>query len=233
MSELKAQVFDRRNLSDPSHMHGLPNAEIGLSRWNFSTGKRVFDVTVGAVVLTLAMPLMALIAMTIRVSTRGPVLFRQRRVGRNGKLFEILKFRTMVHRSLQDQGTSITRRGDSRVTWLGRWLRKSKLDELPQLYNVVRGDMSLVGPRPDLPEFYDNLGPEQRQILALKPGVTGWATLQFRDEESHLARVPEQQLTSYYVDTLFPAKVQLALDYARRATFTGDLLIILRTFIGP
>jgi len=159
---------------------------MGLSRWNFSPGKRAFDATTAAVVLTLSLPLMALIAIAIRVSAPGPVLFRQRRVGKNGSLFEILKFRTMVHRSMLNKGTSITRKGDSRVTGLGRWLRRSKLDELPQLYNVLRGDMSLVGPRPDLPEFYENLGAEKRQILALQPGVTGWATLQFRDEEGHL-----------------------------------------------
>jgi len=213
-------------------MSDLPTPEMGLSRWNFSPGKRAFDATTAAVVLTLSLPLMALIAIAIRVSAPGPVLFRQRRVGKNGSLFEILKFRTMVHRSMLNKGTSITRKGDSRVTGLGRWLRRSKLDELPQLYNVLRGDMSLVGPRPDLPEFYENLGAEKRQILALQPGVTGWATLQFRDEEGHLASIPEQDLTSYYVNTLFPAKVELALDYARRATFTGDLVIVLRTFIG-
>jgi lipopolysaccharide/colanic/teichoic acid biosynthesis glycosyltransferase len=233
MSEPRPQVFDSRDLSTPFNMSHLTTSEIGLSRWNFSAGKRVFDGTAAAVGLTLTLPLMVLIAVAIRVSEPGPVLFRQQRVGKNGKLFEILKFRTMVHRNLQDQGTSITRKGDSRVTWLGQWLRKSKLDELPQLYNVLRGDMSLVGPRPDLPEFYENLVAEQRQILVLQPGVTGWATLQFRDEEGHLASVPEQQLASYYVNTLFPAKVQLALDYARRATFMGDVRIILRTFMGP
>jgi lipopolysaccharide/colanic/teichoic acid biosynthesis glycosyltransferase len=106
------------------------------------------------------------------------------------------------------------------------------LDELPQLVNVLRGDMSLVGPRPDLPEFYETLGPEQRLIVALRPGVTGWATLQFRDEEGYLASVPEEQVADYYVSTLFPTKVQLALDYAQRATFLTDLGIIVRTIIG-
>jgi lipopolysaccharide/colanic/teichoic acid biosynthesis glycosyltransferase len=231
MSESQSQVGfkGRLNLSDMSHSQG---AEHGLNAWNFSFGKRIFDTTVAAVALTLTLPLMVVIAVAIRVCTPGPVLFRQQRVGRGGRLFVILKFRTMVHRLAADQGTSITRKGDSRVTWVGRWLRRSKLDELPQFFNVLKGDMSLVGPRPDLPEFYDSLGPEQRLILALQPGVTGWATLQFRDEEDHLASVPENELSSYYINVLFPEKVRLALDYARRATFLSDLCIILRTLIA-
>ncbi len=207
------------------------STEKGLSGWNFSLGKRAFDVVAAMGALTLTLPLMAIVAAAIKGSTRGPVLFRQQRVGRNGTLFEILKFRTMYDRK-QNPGLGITRGGDSRITPLGRFLRKSKLDELPQLFNVLRGEMSLVGPRPDLPEYCSTLSAEQRLIFKLQPGVTGWATLRFRDEEELLASVPEEQLASYYVDTVFPEKVRLALEYAKRATFWSDLGIVLRTSIG-
>jgi lipopolysaccharide/colanic/teichoic acid biosynthesis glycosyltransferase len=231
VSELKSQVNFEGRLN-PSNMSYLEAAENGLSPWNFSAGKRVFDAATATAALTVTLPLMATIAVAIKLCTPGPALFRQQRVGRGGRLFEILKFRTMVHRSAANMGTSITRKGDARVTRLGRWLRRSKLDELPQLFNVLRGDMSLVGPRPDLPEFYDSLPPEQRLILALQPGITGWATLQFHDEEGHLTSVPECELSSYYINVLFPEKVRLALDYARRATFLSDLGIIFRTIIA-
>jgi lipopolysaccharide/colanic/teichoic acid biosynthesis glycosyltransferase len=212
-------------------MHQFEDRESGLGRWNFSLAKRVFDAVMAAAGIALTLPAMAMVAVAIKLGSPGPVLFRQQRVGRGGKPFEILKFRTMVDRQ-KDLGSSITRKGDLRITGLGRLLRKSKMDELPQLFNVLRGDMSLVGPRPDLPEFYETLAPEQRVIVALRPGVTGWATLQFRDEEGHLASVPEEQVANYYVSTLFPTKVQLALDYARRATFLKDLGIIVRTITG-
>jgi lipopolysaccharide/colanic/teichoic acid biosynthesis glycosyltransferase len=213
-------------------MHQVEDGESGLGRWNFSLAKRVFDAGTATLGITLTLPLMAIVAAAIKLGSPGPVLFRQQRVGRGGKLFEILKFRTMINRRQKEIGSSITRKGDVRITGIGRLLRKSKLDELPQLFNVLLGDMSLVGPRPDLPEFYETLAPEQRVIVALRPGVTGWATLQFRDEEGHLASIPEEQVANYYVSTLFPTKVQLALDYARRATFLKDLGIIVRTITG-
>jgi lipopolysaccharide/colanic/teichoic acid biosynthesis glycosyltransferase len=222
-----------RYCAERLQMSGVQDAESDLSPWNFSLGKRVFDFVVATVGLILALLPMAMIAVAIKIWQPGPVMFRQHRVGKNGKLFPIVKFRTMVHRSDADPGAGVTRRGDTRVTSLGCWLRKSKLDELPQLYNVLRGQMSLVGPRPDLPEFYEGLMPEHRLILVLPPGITGWASLRFRDEEGFLASIPEQQLIGYYVNTLFPEKARLALDYARRATFWSDLGIIVRTVIGP
>src|SRR5271165_2487246 len=124
-------------------------SEIGnLSPWNFSPGKRALDAVSAGVGLGLLLPVLAVVAIGVRITSSGPVLFRQRRVGKEGELFEILKFRTMVHRP-QGAGPGVTRQGDSRVTRLGRWLRRGRLDELPQLLNVLRGDMSLVGPRPD------------------------------------------------------------------------------------
>jgi lipopolysaccharide/colanic/teichoic acid biosynthesis glycosyltransferase len=202
-----------------------------LSAWNFSPGKRFFDAVSAGAGLVLVSPLMAVIAIAVRLTSSGPALFRQRRVGKEGKLFEILKFRTMVHRP-QGTGPRVTRKGDSRVTALGRLLRRARLDELPQLFNVLRGDMSLVGPRPDLPEFCQAVRIEQQRVFTLRPGLTGWATLHFRDEEKLLAEVPEEQTASYYLDHILSQKTQLDLEYANRASFVGDIKIIMRTLTG-
>jgi lipopolysaccharide/colanic/teichoic acid biosynthesis glycosyltransferase len=202
-----------------------------MSAWNFSPGKRLLDAGAAGAGLVLTLPLMAVIAIAVRLTSSGPVLFRQRRVGKDGKLFEILKFRTMLHRP-QGAGPGVTRKGDSRVTAMGRVLRRVKLDELPQLFNVLRGDMSLVGPRPDLPEFCQAVRPDQQRVFTLRPGLTGWATLHFRDEEKLLAEVPEEQTGSYYVDHILSQKTQLDLDYANRASFVADIRIIMRTLTG-
>ncbi len=214
-----------------SNLSYVPGPDSGLSLWNFSFGKRFFDAVCAATGLLLTLPLMAIIAVAIRVSMPGPILFRQLRVGRDARLFHILKFRTM--RVLQPgSAPKVTRRGDARITPLGRILRRFKLDELPQLFNVLRGDMSLVGPRPDVPEYCQSLAPEFQSVFALRPGVTGRATLHFRDEEGVLAAIPPEQLTHYYVSTLLPEKIGLDLDYARHATFFGDLRIVLQTLTG-
>jgi lipopolysaccharide/colanic/teichoic acid biosynthesis glycosyltransferase len=202
-----------------------------LSAWNFSLGKRFLDVGSAGAGLVLVLPLMAVIAIAVRLTSSGPVLFRQRRVGKGGKQFEILKFRTMVHRP-QGAGPGVTRQGDSRVTAMGRVLRRVKLDELPQLFNVLRGDMSLVGPRPDLPEFCQAVHPEQQRVFTLRPGLTGWATLHFRNEEKLLAEVPAEQTARYYVDHILAQKTELDLDYANRASLAGDIKIIMRTLTG-
>ena len=206
---------------------GVPQS---LSPWNHSRGKRVFDIFAAGLVLLPCLPLMALIAAAVAMTSRGPVLFRRKRVGENGRAIELLKFRTMVH-NLTGAGPGVTRSGDPRITPIGRFLRRCKLDELPQLLNVLRGDMSLVGPRPDLAEFCQALGPEHRMVLTLRPGLTGWATLHFRNEEQLLAAVPKEQLLSYYRETILPQKAQLDLAYAERATFLGDLAILGRTFL--
>lgn len=207
-------------------------SEAGISRnvslWNHSLGKRMFDVFAAGLVLLPCVPLMGLIAAVVAITSRGPVLFRQRRVGENGRTIELLKFRTMVHHQ-NNSGPGVTRSGDPRITPIGRLLRRCKLDELPQLLNILRGDMSLVGPRPDLPEFCEALGSEYRMVLTLRPGLTGWATLQFRHEEQLLAAVPKEQLLSYYRDTVLPQKAELDLAYAKRATFQRDVAILWRT----
>jgi lipopolysaccharide/colanic/teichoic acid biosynthesis glycosyltransferase len=212
-------------ISNPPH---VSSQRCNLSAWNFSWGKRIFDAVFSGAGLTFVAPLMGMIAVAIKLTTPGPILFRQQRVGIDGKLFEILKFRTMIHRP-QNTGPGVTRQGDSRVTALGRVMRRLKLDEFPQLVNVLRGDMSLVGPRPDLPEFCKTVRGEQQLVFTLRPGLTGWATLHFRDEEKLLANVPEEQTVIYYVDHILLQKTQLDLDYAKRATLLGDLKIIWRT----
>jgi lipopolysaccharide/colanic/teichoic acid biosynthesis glycosyltransferase len=206
----------------------MSEADSTVSNWNQSLGKRSLDVTGSCIVLTLAAPLMLLVAVAVKVSSPGTVFFHQKRVGRGGAEFEILKFRTM-YQNPADGGPGLTRKGDNRVTPVGRWLRKWKIDELPQFLNVLYGKMSLIGPRPDLPEFYAELSPLHREVLCLKPGITGWATLHFRDEESVLAEVSPEELLNFYVNKLLPQKVDLDLAYAREATLLGDIRILART----
>jgi lipopolysaccharide/colanic/teichoic acid biosynthesis glycosyltransferase len=207
----------------------MSESDSAVSSWNSSFGKRLLDVICSSIVLALAFPLMLLVAAAVKIGSPGPVLFRQERVGKGGAEFEMLKFRTMYHRP-SDVGAGLTRKGDNRVTPIGKLLRKWKMDELPQFLNVLRGQMSLIGPRPDLPDFYARLDPERRQILSLKPGITGWATLHFRDEESVLAAVSHDEMLNFYVSDLLPRKVDLDLSYARGATLKSDIGILLQTF---
>jgi lipopolysaccharide/colanic/teichoic acid biosynthesis glycosyltransferase len=186
--------------------------------------KRAIDL-IGSVLLLLGLaPLMLFIAALVRCSSRGPVLFRQQRVGQGGRLFWIIKFRTM---RVASGGPSITAGGDDRVTPIGRWLRHWKLDELPQFINVLRGDMSLVGPRPQVPEFVSHFSAGGREILAIRPGVTGISQLEFRHEEALLAG--RDDVERFYLDTILPAKLRLELHYVRERTLVGDFRLLLRT----
>ncbi|MGH7896737.1 MAG: SDR family NAD(P)-dependent oxidoreductase [Candidatus Binatia bacterium] len=185
--------------------------------------KRAFDIVVSGAVLVVLAPLMAWIAFRVRRHDGGPALFRQPRVGRDGALFEVLKFRTMRAVS----GPAITVAGDVRITHFGRLLRRWKLDELPQLWNVLRGDMSLVGPRPELPEFVRSYPEEAREILRLRPGITGPAQLEGIDEETELLAASDPE--SYYRSVLLPRKLAIDLRYVRAASFERDLTILART----
>jgi lipopolysaccharide/colanic/teichoic acid biosynthesis glycosyltransferase len=147
--------------------------------------KRSFDVVFAGLGLLVLSPLFLLLAIAVELSSRGPVLFRQQRIGKDGRPFCIVKFRSMVENA-QDLGPGVTRDGDPRITAMGRFLRKTKLDELPQLWNVLVGDMSFVGPRPEVPRYVEKYTAEQKRVLALKPGITDVATLEFRDEEELL-----------------------------------------------
>jgi lipopolysaccharide/colanic/teichoic acid biosynthesis glycosyltransferase len=206
-----------------------PEPEALELRWSRSGGKRLFDLVGACLCLILGLPLMLLAAALIKCTSKGPVLFRQWRVGQHGRLFELLKFRTMVDRR-SDAGPSLTRQGDPRIFPVGRFLRYWKLDELPQFFNVIRGDMSLVGPRPDMPEYLASLQEGQRKLVSLlRPGITGAASLQFRHEEALLAEVPPEQMAQFYTVCLLPAKVQIDIDYARGANVATDVEIIFRT----
>jgi lipopolysaccharide/colanic/teichoic acid biosynthesis glycosyltransferase len=212
-----------RLLSDPRCVTVAP----GASMWNQSKAKRVFDLFLAAVLLVLVSPVMLAVAFVVKLTSWGPIFYRQWRVGQEGREFQLIKFRTMTHAG--QPGPSVTRAGDPRITAAGRVLRKWKLDELPQLLNVIRGEMSFVGPRPDVAEYLESLNGEQQKILCLRPGITGLASLHYHDEEQVLSRVPETQLKSFYCTQVLPEKVRIDLDYARRAGFLSDLAILLRT----
>ncbi|NSW94699.1 MAG: sugar transferase [Bacteroidales bacterium] len=186
--------------------------------------KRGFDIVAAFFGLVLLIPLILLFAVLIKVRMPGKVFFVQERAGKNGKIFRLIKFRTMVE---NHSGTVITVKGDNRITPLGAWLRKYKLDELPELWNVLKGDMSFVGPRPDVPEYADKLKGEERLILTMRPGITGPATLKYADEEGILASVDDP--VKYNDEVIFPDKVKINMDYLRTHSLPGDISLILKT----
>jgi lipopolysaccharide/colanic/teichoic acid biosynthesis glycosyltransferase len=188
--------------------------------------KHAFDLIFAIGGLLFLSPVFALLAMAVKLSDTGPVFYRQPRVGQGGRLFAILKFRSMVLNA-EKLGISVTKEGDPRVTRIGRFLRKTKLDELPQLWNVLRGDMSFVGPRPEVPRYVAHYTTEQRQVLALKPGITDLATLEFRNEEELLRTAEDTE--KFYLEYCVPRKIELNLAYARQATIWKDVKIILKT----
>lgn len=189
--------------------------------------KWTFDRLAALVGLLLLGWLLLVVAICIRVRMPGPVFFRQRRVGLGGRLFTMIKFRTMT---VNHGGSSVSVAGESRITPLGARLRRWKLDELPELWNVLVGDMSFVGPRPDVPGYADTLTGEQRDILLLRPGITGPASLKYRNEEELLAQVPDPQ--RYNDEVIFPDKVRLNLLYLHDHTLLLDLKMILTTALG-
>lgn len=199
-----------------------------LSNWPDSRAKRLIDVIGAVLLLVPALPLMAIVAVAVKLTSPGPIVFKQLRCGMDGHRFRLLKFRSM-HHGRSHNGPGLTSSRDTRVTLVGRVIRKWKLDELPQLFNVIRGDMSLVGPRPDLPEYLDALPAAQRKVLQLKPGITSIATLRFRNEEDLLSTVPAEALTGYYIANVLPQKVNMELDYACQASLFSDLAVLLRT----
>jgi lipopolysaccharide/colanic/teichoic acid biosynthesis glycosyltransferase len=190
--------------------------------------KTLFDRTASLVGLILVSPLLLAVAILIRIRMPGgPVIFRQQRIGRQGKPFTICKFRTMT---VDHDGSTVSVKGERRITPLGEVLRKYKLDELPELWNVLRGDMSFVGPRPDVPGYADRLQGEDTVILSLRPGITGPASLKYRREEELLARQEDPQ--TYNDRIIFPDKIRINREYIRRRTFLMDLQIIFCTVLG-
>jgi lipopolysaccharide/colanic/teichoic acid biosynthesis glycosyltransferase len=180
-----------------------------------------FDAVCAAAGLIVLSPVLAVLSLLIVLCDGRPVLFSQMRVGRYGKEFRIWKFRTMRHGS---QGSSITAAGDKRITVIGAWLRRFKLDELPQLFNVLRGEMSLIGPRPEAPEYVDRESLLWRAVLLVRPGITDVATLLYRDEEALLASCGDAE--RFYRETALPEKLFLNLNYLRIRTFLRDMKLI-------
>ncbi len=192
----------------------------GLPRW--------FEVPAAALGLLLLSPLLLMIAVAVRLSSRGPILFRQERVGRGGRPFVMLKFRSM---RMHAGGAQITRSGDPRITAVGRLLRKTKLDELPELWNVLRGDMSLVGPRPEVPRFVDLGDPSWQTVLAVRPGLTDPVTLSLRNEEELLAKAsgdPEE----YYRNVLQPRKLRGYAVYLHGRSWWTDVKVLAKTMVA-
>jgi lipopolysaccharide/colanic/teichoic acid biosynthesis glycosyltransferase len=189
--------------------------------------KRLFDLAFAVVTLVLLSPILLVVALWIRLDSPGPVLFRQCRVGLGGREFEILKFRTM-RIDAERLGPQITVGADTRITRSGQWLRKYKLDEFPQFVNVLKGEMSIVGPRPEVPR-YVAMYPERvrHAVLSVRPGITDLASIEFRDENSILGASDDPELT--YIEQVMPAKLKLCERYLRERSFVGDLRIILRT----
>jgi lipopolysaccharide/colanic/teichoic acid biosynthesis glycosyltransferase len=188
--------------------------------------KRLFDLCFAGWGLVILGPVLLVLAILVKLADRGPVLFRQQRVGQGERLFWILKFRSMVV-DAERLGLSVTKDGDARITRIGRFLRKTKLDELPQLWNVLCGEMSFVGPRPEVPRYVTKYSEAQKRVLALKPGITDLATLEFRNEEELLRMAPDTE--QFYLAYCVPRKIELNLTYAESASRWQDTKIILRT----
>ena len=198
--------------------------------------KWLFDRFVALIGLVVLSPVLLVVAVLVAVMTPGgSVIFSQKRVGKGGKLFTIRKFRTMT---ANHGGSSVSVAGESRITPLGAKLRHYKLDELPELWNVLKGDMSFVGPRPDVPGYADQLKGEDREVLKLRPGITGPATLKYRDEEDLLARVVKEGIDGYtdpvkYNDeVIFPDKVRLNRFYLNHYSFWSDIKMLFATVLG-
>lgn len=187
--------------------------------------KRTFDFCSSLIGLMVLFPILIFIYLVIKIGSKGPVLFSQKRVGKDGRLFTLIKFRSMTVQ--QESNSTATARGDVRITKIGEFLRKYKLDELPELWNVIKGEMSLVGPRPDVPGYADRLKGRDREILKLRPGITGTASLKYANEEEILASQEDPQ--KYNDEVIFPDKVKLNLEYYENQSLWLDIKIIFAT----
>jgi lipopolysaccharide/colanic/teichoic acid biosynthesis glycosyltransferase len=189
--------------------------------------KRALDLVVSVTALVVGAPLLSVVALCVLASMGRPILFVQERIGRDRVPFLLYKFRTMRH---EMHGPQITAAGDGKITRLGAFLRRTKLDELPQLVNVLLGDMSLVGPRPEVPRYVALYTPDQARLLEVRPGLTDPATVQFRDEEILLGGVGEGEREEFYVRSLMPRKLALSREYLeQRAGLVQDVLLLART----
>jgi lipopolysaccharide/colanic/teichoic acid biosynthesis glycosyltransferase len=191
--------------------------------------KRIFDFIISVFGIIFFLPLLLVVALIVKGTSKGSVFFKQERVGLDGHVFNLLKFRTMVINA-DKLGNCVTVKDDPRITTVGRFLRRLKLDELPQLINVLKGDMTFVGPRPDVPGYADKLQGEDRIILNVRPGITGPATLKYRNEEEML--VKQENPDKYNAEVIYPDKVRLNRMYAQNNSFFKDMKYILMTIFG-
>ncbi|MEO6829311.1 MAG: sugar transferase [Acidobacteriaceae bacterium] len=205
-------------------VHSQSAPAYSVSPWCASASKRAFDLVCVIPALIVISPLLAIVAFAVWLTSPGPVIFRQQRAGRDRNLFTIYKFRTMVEDS-ELIGPGLTATGDPRITSIGHFLRRFKLDELPQLFNVLRGEMSLVGPRPKLPDL-------EWTSVPCRPGITGAATLLFRKEQHILREIPAGQISDFYAQYIAPTKVRTDAEYMKSATFQSDLHILRKTLAG-
>lgn len=213
-------------MSSGSACAGMPDIS-GLSAYQAFT-KRMFDLVGASAGLLVASPIILVAYLAASLDTRSNGLFRQRRVGRNGQEFKVVKIKTM--RPVENVETTVTQRGDIRITRCGAFLRRTKIDELPQLWNILLGQMSFVGPRPDVPGYADHLKGSDRVLLSVRPGITGPATLKYRNEEAILAEVSDPE--RYNREVIFPDKVHLNREYIRQWSLLGDLQYIWWTVRG-
>lgn len=206
---------------DPHRTHRLDNHHFYMAK-----GKRAFDVTAASLGLVILSPLLLLAALAVRLTSRGPTLFRQARIGWRGQIFYILKFRTMADAS-ERLSAGVTLCADPRITRVGAILRRHKIDELPQLWNVLKGEMSLVGPRPELPRYVSGYSESQLLVLNVKPGITDPASVAYCREDELLAEKSDPE--RYYLEEILPDKLHKSLGYLDRISFTQDAKLILRT----
>jgi lipopolysaccharide/colanic/teichoic acid biosynthesis glycosyltransferase len=188
--------------------------------------KRTFDLTLCILGLMVIWPVLLVIMILIRRDGGKTVFFRQLRIGKNGNPFLIWKFRTMVE-DAESLGKQLTVGDDPRITRIGYWLRKTKLDELPQLFNILSGEMSFVGPRPEVPKYVELYTEEQKQVLNLLPGITDLASIEYRDESNLLAESSDPEKT--YIEEIMPEKIRINLEYCNRSNVLTDLMVILKT----
>ena len=190
--------------------------------------KRIFDFLLSLFGIIILSPIFIIVSIAIKLDSKGSILFLQKRVGRYGKEFNIYKFRTMVT-DAEKLGKQITVGKDSRITRVGAFLRKFKIDELPQLFNVLKGDMSLVGPRPEVPKYVALYNEEQRKVLDIRPGITDMASLRYKDENDILGKVDNPE--EYYINVIMKDKLNLNLEYIEKSNVFFDIYLILKTII--
>lgn len=191
--------------------------------------KRLFDIIASFFGLVILSPMFIIIAICIKIDSKGPVFFKQKRVGKNKKIFEIYKFRTMVT-DAEKLGKQITVGNDTRITRVGNFIRKCKLDELPQLINVLKGEMSLVGPRPEVPRYVDLYDEYQEQILLVQPGITDYASIEYRNENDILGKSNNPEDT--YIQEVMPAKIELNMKYIKNISLIEDIKLIFSTIVA-